>query len=346
VQHCDLKPTGEMRAGYTGTVCERCNRQYYVADLDVKVPCVEVRHKRAVAASLDCIHRGKEVRRVECATCAGGKTKIKVFSCAIHGECALARVDGVRGCSGCRDRQAAASGSQESAIGPRKWFVAMTTAPRRVPTLGRTIASLAAAGWGYPLVFAEPGIDAGDIPERCYWRENEEKLGGWRNFINAVRGALEAAEASGTDDGEAALLIVQDDVVFARNVRPYLESIPWPTDAAALSIYCPKTYRQKARGFHRAKTRHLISALTFILTPAKARLLLGSTFAASSRNAGVDTQFGKWAVSHGGVYFHSPSLAQHVGDSSTLHPGTGNRGHRRAADFIGEDAEAKSLAVT
>lgn len=39
-----------------------------------------------------CAHRGAELRLEECATCGGkGKVKIKVFACALHGECTIGR---------------------------------------------------------------------------------------------------------------------------------------------------------------------------------------------------------------------------------------------------------------
>jgi hypothetical protein len=50
-----------------------------------------------------CVHKGEERRLVECPTCCGGKTKVKVFGCAVHGECSLGAVAGVRGCQSCGD---------------------------------------------------------------------------------------------------------------------------------------------------------------------------------------------------------------------------------------------------
>jgi hypothetical protein len=51
---------------------------------------------------LPCRHLGPETRRQTCATCAG-KVELKVFGCAVHGECTAAkRTDGVKGCcEGC-----------------------------------------------------------------------------------------------------------------------------------------------------------------------------------------------------------------------------------------------------
>jgi hypothetical protein len=45
-----------------------------------------------------CPHRGAEVRREVCTSC-GGRVEIKIFSCAIHGECTIAKqLPGVHVC--------------------------------------------------------------------------------------------------------------------------------------------------------------------------------------------------------------------------------------------------------
>lgn len=52
-----------------------------------------------------CAHLGAEVRQQECDSCAG-KTQIKVFACAVHGECTLGKkLDGLACCAGCKDYQ-------------------------------------------------------------------------------------------------------------------------------------------------------------------------------------------------------------------------------------------------
>ena len=43
-----------------------------------------------------------------------------------------------------------------------RWSIGVTTAPRRVATLGRALESLAAAGWDEARLFAEPGSELPD----------------------------------------------------------------------------------------------------------------------------------------------------------------------------------------
>lgn len=67
-------------------------------DLPPKPP----RPARQRAAGANCKHRGDELRREWCSPCQGW---LKVFSCAIHGECMIGKAtNGIRSCDGCPDR--------------------------------------------------------------------------------------------------------------------------------------------------------------------------------------------------------------------------------------------------
>jgi len=64
-----------------------------------------------------CLHRGEEVRRVVCKTCSR-RVELKVFACAIHGECTLEkRCDEVKAvCHVCPDKFDAVTVPQPPAI--------------------------------------------------------------------------------------------------------------------------------------------------------------------------------------------------------------------------------------
>ena len=62
---------------------------------------------RPVAGSpvmrLECRHLGSETRQQDCPTCKGN-VRLKVFGCAVHGECTIDTAQsGVACCGGCGD---------------------------------------------------------------------------------------------------------------------------------------------------------------------------------------------------------------------------------------------------
>ncbi|MCH8048436.1 MAG: hypothetical protein IID44_32475, partial [Planctomycetes bacterium] len=126
------------------------------------------------------------------------------------------------------------------------WAVGVATAPRAEPTLARTLDSLAAAGWEHPRLFVEPGSEIpprfADLPRS----DRDEPLGAFANWYLAL------AELVMRSPRAEAYFMVQDDVVFARGVRPFLERALWPAaNCGAVSIYCPSNYAvDRPAGFH------------------------------------------------------------------------------------------------
>lgn len=52
-----------------------------------------------------CHHRGEHVDWVDCPTCRSGKVKLKIFECAVHTRCVIAKdVEEIKGCVGCPDQ--------------------------------------------------------------------------------------------------------------------------------------------------------------------------------------------------------------------------------------------------
>lgn len=76
--------------------CSRCNLR----------PTAPARQGPDSSKSLNCIHLGRELRLQECKTCKG-HTQVKIFACAIHGECTVSMpiASGKKICWGCADRQ-------------------------------------------------------------------------------------------------------------------------------------------------------------------------------------------------------------------------------------------------
>ncbi len=74
-----------------------------------------------------CLHRGPELRREPCSTCKG-TVQVKVFACAVLGECTLAKpLSGIATCETCEHYQRPTSHEAEVPQPP-------TAAPRQAET--------------------------------------------------------------------------------------------------------------------------------------------------------------------------------------------------------------------
>jgi hypothetical protein len=286
-----------------------------------------------------CVHLGELLGLQECPTCSG-KVQRKVFQC-LHPEHDTTTISD---CTRCFDYEPRLS---RGTI--RRWAVGLTTAPRAAPTLERTLKSVAAAGWSELRIFAEPGseIPVGPAHVSVTWREST--VGAWPNWW------LGLAELYQRDPQADAYLMLQDDLVCCRNVRSYLERELWPAERVGLvSFYCPSVYGSAQSGFRQIRIGDgLIGALTYVISPAAVRSVLthGATLAHRLRGTtvgtrSIDTVVGQWAQARRfPVFCHVPSLAQHIGTTSTLWPGAGNGGQRMASHFVGEEYDSLELAA-
>jgi hypothetical protein len=118
------------------------------------------------------------------------------------------------------------------------WFVAVTTAPRKSPTLQVCLDSLLINGWK-PHIFAEPGqYNVNDeFQENMIY--NKEKKGVWWNWVGSCRYALENSDAD-------IIMTVQDDSLFHPDSKEFVEKFLWPcTSTGFVSLYTPKHYSQR-----------------------------------------------------------------------------------------------------
>ena len=284
-----------------------------------------------------CYFLGEQTGEKQCKTCQG-HVRLKTFACShpLHEETTAI------GCGACRDYE-----EPLGSVNVRSWSVGVTTAPRARPTLARTLASLAAAGWTAPRLFAEPDSEIPAHFSHLPITRRDATLGAWPNFFLAL------SELVQLDPHADAYFLLQDDVVFSRNIRPYLERVLWPgSDLGLASVYCPSTYVRRRRGFHAVKSDEMLAgAVTCIFPNVCARLLLGCSRAIKHRRTGpheglryIDSVLGGWCDTAGlKAYYHTPSLASHIGDVSTVWPHATNEGCRQAADFAGERFDANSL---
>ena len=130
-----------------------------------------------------------------------------------------------------------------------KWFCAITTAPRKIPTLKTCIDSMQVAGF-HPFIFGEPGAGQYGIDKNLQQSTiiHEEKLGVWHNWLFSLRYAIENSDAD-------IIMTVQDDALFHPDSKSFTEKILWPEERVGfVSLYTPAHYSTKpnSRGEYRS----------------------------------------------------------------------------------------------
>jgi hypothetical protein len=223
----------------------------------------------------------------------------------------------------------------------RRWAVGVTTAPRRQSTLEWCLDSLVRSGWEEPRLFVDSAVTIAKRYAGLPVSLRESKLGAWPNYyLSLVELLMREPEAD-------AFLLVQDDVVLydRYNLRVYLERYLWPSvPVGAVSLFCSSAYTQPQSGWHRLGEPWVWGALAFLFPRESAKRFIADPVVLEHRwchhnrgLANIDTVIGEWANRHGlPIYFPTPSLAQHVGDSSTLWPNARSDGSRRADRFVGD----------
>jgi hypothetical protein len=274
----------------------------------------------------------------DCAADAGGARSGALFPCRHPSHPDLV---GTSRCVTCGDYDPGlAVGNVE------QWMVGVITAPRREATLERTVQSLVAAGWTDYHLFAEPGSEVPSSlrPQTCTVRV--QRLGAWPNWV------LGLAELFLRDPTADAYFMVQDDALFCRGTRAYLEWRLWPSPGlGVVSLYTPSHHRSggEAGFFRREVGWGAWGALAYVFPNPAVRSFLGDPRVIAHRSRGprggvvnVDSVVGRWCEeSAQGYWMHNPSLAQHIGQTTTLRGRDTLEGRRSAADFPGAEVDIR-----
>jgi len=234
--------------------------------------------------------------------------------------------------------------------------VAITTAPRDGEfLLERCVKSLLDTGFNRPLIFAEPGSPTTHfIDSSAETIQRPTRYGEWNNWRRAMEETLDRRP-----DADA-VMTVQDDIYFCRNVREWLDHILWPSaDCGAVHVYTSRKYgRSQPRGLTCLSTKltlDMAGACALVFPRHVARKLVNhaivegwrghtrATITDPEKMEGVDTYIGLalYDLRHT-VWVHNPSLAEHDSHCSTLGHGA-PVGNRTSLDFPGMDADPFGL---
>ncbi|MCH9776822.1 MAG: hypothetical protein K0U90_10350 [Planctomycetes bacterium] len=227
----------------------------------------------------------------------------------------------------------------------KSWSVGVTTAPRAVSVLDRTLESLSRAGWPEIHVFAEPDSVVTHKADQCYWHQRGKILGAFSNWY------ISLTELVLLDPHADAYLLCQDDIVLSRDTRPYLEKVLWCNEGSqVLSIYCAEVHDEPNHiGFNQLDADwNTCGALALIFPNAVARALLCDPLFLDHRRNGpsngdacIDSVLGRWCRrSNIRYYVHHPSLVQHTGHYSSLWGEIAPSPRRRAGSFLDESESA------
>ena len=183
------------------------------------------------------------------------------------------------------------------------------TSRREIPTIDRTIASLADAGFERPMVYSEPNTD----PNQYEVKRFDRQLQPFLSFVTTCEDLL----AKFPDEW---FLICEDDVEFQTGAADRLRELPMATDMA-FTLYMSQNQATAANadGFI-AITGDAHGSLAYLIHSEGVRRIMASevrhTWDGKSR---VD-RFVAAACEHVGVELVSrlPSLCQHIGQTSTI----------------------------
>jgi Glycosyl transferase family 2 len=231
----------------------------------------------------------------------------------------------------------------------REWAVGVTTAPRARLTLGWCLDSLARAGWEDARLFVDGDVEVPRRHARLPVTRHETRLGAWPSYYLAL------VELLMRQPQADAYLMVQDDVVFydREDLRGYLEQALWGVVPGsrrlpgAVSLFSPTGCRRSAPGWHAETPPWTWGAQVFIFPPESLKRLAADPIVLAHRfqpgNAGlvdIPGVIGEWAHRcRLPIYCPSPSLAQHIGETSTIWPGARIAGWRRA-DWFGAEGSS------
>lgn len=205
-----------------------------------------------------------------------------------------------------------------------KWAIGITIAPRKYPTLPKTLKALKAAGWDTGIIFAEPGsyIDCGPNWPYVHRFKQTGIFGNW--MLGLYELFIRNIDAD-------AFFMIQDDIVLAPGTRQYLENALWFTDQPHLvSLFGPNAIDKDPSNGWRSSLAYAGGPNSIIMSHETVQEILSSLV--PLRYYGVRNQqkvsfddlgiFVLMSHNEWPVFYPKPSLGDHIGHQSTHCPQT------------------------
>lgn len=220
-----------------------------------------------------------------------------------------------------------------------KWAIGVTIAPRDIQTYDRTLDCIIDNGWE-PYLFCEPGVELLPKYQKLPHMIRPRKYGAWKNCFHSLACLYEFypdAECYG---------LFEDDVILCKGAKTFLSKTLWPAnDCAFASIYSPDIYTNDNIGYYECVKDYLWGGLAYFFSNTSIKKFIKNSYALRYNGIHKDITLGKWAKQVKlKPYYFSPSLAQHIGETSTIWgPDSKIVRGRQASDFVGMSFNAEQL---
>lgn len=218
-----------------------------------------------------------------------------------------------------------------------KWATGVTAVTSRLERyLPRTLASIKSAGFDDPVVFVDGG--------QCQLYSGHTVINRHGNIGAFSHWVLSAWELYLRNPHADRYAMFQDDVVLCRGTRLFLELTKLPSNSY-INLYTFPKNENGLKGWHSAD-QFGMGAMALVFNNEAFRELLGNPRMVNHRldstrgNKNVDGTIAE-ALRYTGwtEYVHTPSLAQHIGEESSM----GNTSFLPSTSFKGEEFDAKGL---
>lgn len=198
------------------------------------------------------------------------------------------------------------------------WSVAVLTAPREQQTLANTLRCLERSGFERMHLFAEPGATIPTAHAALPCVRHCQRQGPLRNFSHAAQALLDARP------NMDAYAFFEDDIEVAEGLRSWCDHEFWPGGHDIVSLYTSRVFCDDRPGWQTLNLGRYrtFGALALVFRgPALREFLADAEVRKHIQDGkpGTDAVVGEWALKRGiGIAYHSPSLVQHVGYTTSL----------------------------